>query len=274
MLLGMVHGDKVDGHFFGTSASNPGGGAGWIRRENVPASYLNTMSTDLVTVVAGLASEITNRVADVDAEEAARGLGSSGAALKGAATFATGLADSNYQTQYANEVANQTNAFNKLYSLVGTGQSSAVGQGQIASGVADNIAGNTIGAGNAQAASTIAGGNAINSGINNAISSNYLNRATNTGGTNSFGPFNSEAYANGLPWSDRRVKENIKYKRIENGIPMFEFNYVWDKAKRYIGVIAQQVKELVPDAVIESDGVYQVDYDKLGIKFREVNYGF
>src|SRR5664279_5795582 len=33
---------------------------------------------------------------------AARGLGVSGSALKGAATFATGLADSNYQNQFAN----------------------------------------------------------------------------------------------------------------------------------------------------------------------------
>ncbi len=31
---------EIDGHFFGTSASNPGGGAGWIPREKIGAQYL------------------------------------------------------------------------------------------------------------------------------------------------------------------------------------------------------------------------------------------
>lgn len=31
---------EIDGHFFGTSASNPGGGAGWIKREDISPQYL------------------------------------------------------------------------------------------------------------------------------------------------------------------------------------------------------------------------------------------
>ncbi len=31
---------EINGHFFGTSAANPGGGAGWIPREHIPPSYL------------------------------------------------------------------------------------------------------------------------------------------------------------------------------------------------------------------------------------------
>ena len=31
---------EIDGHFFGTSASNPGGGAGWIKRSDISPSYL------------------------------------------------------------------------------------------------------------------------------------------------------------------------------------------------------------------------------------------
>ena len=31
---------EINGHFFGTSAANPGGGAGWIPRAHVPPSYL------------------------------------------------------------------------------------------------------------------------------------------------------------------------------------------------------------------------------------------
>jgi cell wall-associated NlpC family hydrolase len=31
---------KINGHFFGTSASNPGGGAGWIKQSNISPGYL------------------------------------------------------------------------------------------------------------------------------------------------------------------------------------------------------------------------------------------
>ncbi len=43
----------------------------------------------------------------------ARGLGVSGAAMKGAATFATGLADSTYQNQFNNQQTQFTNSLNK-----------------------------------------------------------------------------------------------------------------------------------------------------------------
>src|ERR1051326_7373007 len=56
---------------------------------------------------------------------AARGLGSSGAALKGAAMFATGLADNTYQNQFNNAVTNQANAYNRLKALVDTGENAA-----------------------------------------------------------------------------------------------------------------------------------------------------
>jgi hypothetical protein len=32
---------EIDGHFWGTSATNPGSGAGWIPREHVTAAYLS-----------------------------------------------------------------------------------------------------------------------------------------------------------------------------------------------------------------------------------------
>ena len=59
---------------------------------------------------------------------AARGLGLSGAAIKAASGYATGLADSTYQQQFANENTNRTNAFNRLYQATGLGQSAAAGQ--------------------------------------------------------------------------------------------------------------------------------------------------
>lgn len=101
---------------------------------------------------------------------AARGLGTSGAALKGAATYATGLADQTYQNQFNNAVTNQTNQYNRLTGLANSGQSAAANQGSIGTQTGSNIASNITGAGNAQAGGYLGGANAIGNGVNN-----YLN---------------------------------------------------------------------------------------------------
>lgn len=98
---------------------------------------------------------------------AARGLGNSGAALKGAASFATGLADNTYKTQFDVENVNRTNAFNRLKSLVDTGQNAAVQTGAAGTKAGETIAGLQVGAGNAQAAGWNAMGGAINNAANN-----------------------------------------------------------------------------------------------------------
>lgn len=97
---------------------------------------------------------------------AARGLGLSGAAIKGATDYATGLADSTYQQQFANANTNQTNAYNRLYQTAALGQSAAAGTGAAALATGKNVADAQIGAGNAQGAASIAAGNAFGSGGN------------------------------------------------------------------------------------------------------------
>jgi len=98
---------------------------------------------------------------------AARGLGSSGAALKGAATYATGLADSTYQNQFNNAVTNQTNAYNRLYQLVNTGENAAAQTGSAGTAAASGAASAQIGAGNAAAAGANATGASISGLANN-----------------------------------------------------------------------------------------------------------
>lgn len=98
---------------------------------------------------------------------AARGLGASGAALKGATTFATGLADSTYQNQFNNAVTNQTNAFNRLKGLVDTGENAAAQTGVAGTYAANGAASAQIGAGNAQAAASNAIGGGIAGAANN-----------------------------------------------------------------------------------------------------------
>lgn len=89
----------------------------------------------------------------------ARGLGISGAALKGAAAFATGLADQTYKTQFDIENINRTNAYNRLKALVDTGVAAAGATGTLGQKAADTAAQGEMAKGNAQAA----GYNAIGS---------------------------------------------------------------------------------------------------------------
>lgn len=98
---------------------------------------------------------------------AARGLGSSGAALKGAASFASGLATGTYKDAFNMAVTNQTNTFNRLKGLIDTGQNAAAQTGSAGASAATGAANAQIGAGNAQAAGINAAGGAVANAANN-----------------------------------------------------------------------------------------------------------
>lgn len=97
---------------------------------------------------------------------AARGLGLSGAALKGAATYATGLADSTYTNQFNMDQTNKTNAYNKLLGVSQLGSNAAAQVGSYGQQTANQIGNNLTGAGNAQAGAYMATGNAVAGGAN------------------------------------------------------------------------------------------------------------
>ena len=85
---------------------------------------------------------------------AARGLGSSGAAVEGAANYATGLASQQYQNLLAD-----------YQRAAGMGANAAAGLGQIATTTGANVANTMQNAG----AATAAGINSMGAGINNAL---------------------------------------------------------------------------------------------------------
>lgn len=64
--------------------------------------------------------------------------------------------------------------------------------------------------------------------------------------------------------SDIRLKENItKVGQLPSGINIYKFDYI-DGDKNQIGVMAQEVLPVIPDAVIVGDdGFFMVDYSKL-----------
>ena len=55
---------------------------------------------------------------------------------------------------------------------------------------------------------------------------------------------------------------------LDNGLGYYRFSY-FGSGKAYVGVIAQEVQAVIPDAVTRGgDGYLRVYYDKLGLKFR------
>ncbi len=144
------------------------------------------MSESQLKTTPGYQFNLTQGLKGVQNGAAARGLGSSGAALKGAATYATGLADSTYQNQFNNSVTNAQNTYNRLTGISTIGANAAAQVGTNAVQTGSNIGNNLTGAGNAQAASYLnAGqgyGNAANSIPNSLITNQYLQNMKNSGG--------------------------------------------------------------------------------------------
>lgn len=160
---------------------------------------------------------------------AARGLGVSGAAMKGAATFATGLANSTYGDQFnrlmqgANFVAgtgqtyaglgrdslnlnnafqgNLTNRFNRSLATSGLGEDAAANTGNTGQ-LAASAQGNFINAaGQASAAGDVGVGKAVTGGVNNFLTQNQLAQQTAILQANQ-GGINGAAGVNGLTTTD------------------------------------------------------------------------
>jgi hypothetical protein len=56
--------------------------------------------------------------------------------------------------------------------------------------------------------------------------------------------------------------------RISNGLGLYRFSYNGSN-KPYVGVMAQEVQQVMPTAVTRgTDGYLRVNYDKLGVKFQ------
>jgi hypothetical protein len=120
---------------------------------------------------------------------AARGLGTSGAALKGAAGYATGLADSTYNDVY-NRALNTFNTnyqaqagnVNRLQGLVSNGQNAAATNGTIGAATAGNIGNTLVNGAQASAAGMVGATNALGNGVNGYLGYQMTNNALQGGG--------------------------------------------------------------------------------------------
>lgn len=72
--------------------------------------------------------------------------------------------------------------------------------------------------------------------------------------------------------SDIALKHDVVLLgHLANGLGYYRFSYIGSD-KTYVGVMAQEVERVAPNAVTRgSDGYLRVYYDKLGLRFR--SYG-
>lgn len=68
--------------------------------------------------------------------------------------------------------------------------------------------------------------------------------------------------------SDIRLKRDItKLTQLDNGLSLYRFRYLWSDTY-YVGVMAQEVEQIMPDAVVRApDGYLRVNYARLGLRF-------
>ena len=144
-----------------------------------------------------------------------------------------------------NEIQNSLGIFSAFNPLSGYTGSSAQGS----TGIYDNYYQSQLNAYNANKANAQAGAQGLLSGI--------------TAGANA---------ASGLLgslFSDARIKENLRpVGQLFNGLTVYAFNFPGEAVTR-IGLVAQEVQQVVPDAVSQSDeGLLMVDYD-LASRYEE-----
>lgn len=138
----------------------------------------------------------------VQSAAAARGLGVSGAALKGAAEYATGLADKTYANRFneaqqrftdfinlnAGQQGNLTNQYNRLSGLATIGANAAAQTGTQGTALANQAGRAEMAAGTAQGSGLINASNALSGGVQNYLGyqqlQNYLNPPS--GGTSGY----------------------------------------------------------------------------------------
>lgn len=155
---------------------------------------------------------------------------------------------------------------------------------QVATGAGNSAGANTMApgtallSGNAQGNSTIMQGHGLGiqglgASLNGQLGAAQAQAASNNSTAQGVGALVGTA---AMMMSDRRVKFNIEHagKDYATGLTLYAFNYIWDATKRYVGVMADEVKKLFPNAVIAGDdGIDRVNYAMLGIEMKEIDHG-
>ena len=214
----------------------------------------------------------------LDRQAAARGGLISGGALKAAQGYGQDLASQEYQNAFNRYQANRSSKYGMLSGQQGVGQAATNALGAAGQNYANQAGDAYMGAANARASGYIGQGNAI-AGFGNSLSGAGMMYGMNGfggkgvfggggGGSNSlYGMYtspNTTMTGGGTYLSDRRFKRNIEHIATRlDGLKVYLFEYIFSPVK-HVGLMAQEVRELYPDAVVErDDGVLLVNYGKV-----------
>ncbi len=67
-----------------------------------------------------------------------------------------------------------------------------------------------------------------------------------------------------MKYSDRRLKKNATIiGKLKNGLNIYSFNYIWENGAKQFGVMADEVRKVLPHAVHRRDGFDMVDYSEV-----------
>jgi hypothetical protein len=119
----------------------------------------------------GYAFRLSEGQKALDRAAASKGGFNSGAAAKALIDYNQNMGSQEYGSAYDRYNTNQTNLYNRLAGISGTGQMAANTLGSAGQNYANAVSGNINAAGNARAAGSIAQGNAWSTGLNNVASS-------------------------------------------------------------------------------------------------------
>ena len=161
--------------------------------------------------------------------------------------------------------------YGRLAGLTTLGQQSAAGVGTAGIQTGARISGLEGDIGSAQAGGELASGRAL-SGVFNLpaqfLGLQYGMKGGTPGFANLFGGGGGGGGAMNIPmegadFSDRRLKTNIhRISTRPDGLGVYEFEYIWGGGK-HIGLMAQEVLGIYPDAVGSVGGYYTVDYSRV-----------
>lgn len=195
----------------------------------------------------------------------AQGMSLSGNTLEGLSKFNQGLADTTYQQTVGN-----------LENTVNTGQAAAAGQAANVGNAASNIGNTLVNQGNTLAGidvNTAAGiTKALGNGANQYMTNQTLQGLSNPNSNASNWDTESSGNFQDFQSSDRRLKTDINLVgRLDSGLNVYTFRYIKSPATVHMGVMADEVAKVIPEAVsTDDDGYLQVCYGMLGGFQREV----
>jgi hypothetical protein len=144
-----------------------GGGPNLLQQNGISGLTFQPTQAQL-EATPGYQFDLSQGLQSVQNSNAASGRGISGAAMKGAASYATGLANNTLTTQQGIFQNNLQNVLGPLSNLSNLGENAAAQVGQQGLTAAQNSGNYQVGAANAGAAGTIGAANAQNAGLSAA----------------------------------------------------------------------------------------------------------